>query len=87
MGFDGRTPLAYGIGVCLLGFGGRGVFEFGRDVFGFAPSLALPSLPRWGEKRVRGGVGFGLGRWWYVLGRISGLNHFVVGGVWLRYPP
>ena len=55
-------------------FGGRGVgLDRWRLVVGgflnlegtfmvLSPSLASPSLPRGGEKRVRVGVGFGLGR-------------------------
>ena len=65
----------------LVCFDDRGIFDLEGTFMVFPPSLASPSLPRWGESRVRVGVGFGLG-WWF-----SGRNHFVVGGVWLLYPP
>ena len=75
MGFDGGTPLAYGFwGLFVRGLVVGRFLNLEGTVLVLPPSLALPSLPRWGEKRVRVGVGFGLGRWF------SGRNHFVVGG-------
>ena len=70
-----------GLRLDSFAFGGRGVFEFGRD-FLFFPPLWLRHLSRGGERiGWRAGLLGGLGCWF------SGRNHVVVGGVWLLFPP
>ena len=75
MGFDGRTPLAYRIGACLLGFGGWVVLSLEGTVLDLPP-LWLRHLSRGGER-----IGFGAAPVLGWVGRISGRNHFMVGGV------
>ena len=76
----------------MLGFGGWAVFEFGRDIFGFCPLSGFAISPAVGRETLAGGPKGRAwwmvdGGWWLVVGWFSGRNHFVVGGVWLLFPP
>ena len=80
MGFD--PPSGGGeLGLDCWGLVVEGFLSLEGTFSVLSPSQASPSLPR-GER-----IGFGSASVLGLVGRISGRNHFVVGGVWLLYPP